>query len=146
MSDLIMATVSSENNRDMDVQLALKASLSGAQFTGAVGYAAGTGGTVVQATSKSTGVTLNKLCGTITLNGAALAAAGIVTFTVTNNTVAATDIVAIQHDSAGTTGAYTVMPNTMAAGSFKVSVRNNSAGSLSEAIVLRFAVIKAVIT
>ena len=97
-----------------------------------------------QATNKSTGVTLNKLCGTITMNGAALAAATIVTFTVTNSTVAATDVVHAQHDSVGTTGAYTIMPNTMAAGSFKISVRNNSAGSLSEAIVIRFAVVKAV--
>lgn len=112
---------------------------------GGVGYAAGAGGTVTQLSSKSTGVTLNKLCGTITMNSAALAAGTIVTFTVTNSTVAATDIIAAQHDSGGTTGAYTIAPNTPAAGSFKISVRNNTASSLSEAIVIRFAVIKAVV-
>ena len=111
-----------------------------------MGYVAGAGGTVTQATSKATGVTLNKLCGTITMNGAALAAAAIVTFTVTNSQIAATDVVHIQHDTIGTIGGYTVMPNTSAAGSFKVSVRNNTAGSLSEAIVLRFAIIKAAAT
>ena len=124
--------------------LNLKANLAGAVFTGAIGYASGVGGTVVQATNKSTGVTLNKLCGTITMNGAALAAATIVSFTVTNSTVAATDVVHIQHDTVGAIGGYTVMPNTSAAGSFRVSVRDNTAGSLSEAIVLRFAVVKAV--
>lgn len=111
---------------------------------GGIGYATGNGGTVTQATSKSTGVTLNKLCGTITMNGAALAAATIVTFTVTNSTVAATDVIIVQHDNTGTTGAYTISANTSAAGSFKISVRNNTAGSLSEAIVIRFTVIKAV--
>lgn len=109
---------------------------------GGIGYIAGNGGTVTQATSKSTTVVLNKLCGTITLHNAALAAATIVTFTVTNSTVAATDVVIVNHDSVGTTGAYELSPNTAAAGSFKISVRNNTAGSLSEAIVLRFAVFK----
>lgn len=112
---------------------------------GGMGYSAGAGGTISQSTSKSTGVTLNKFCGTITMNAAALAAATIVTFTVTNSQMAATDVVICQHDSGGTTGAYTISPNTSAAGSFKVSVRNNTAGSLSEAIVIRFAIIKAVV-
>ncbi len=111
---------------------------------GGIGYASGAGGTVSQLTSKSTGVTLNKLCGTITMHNAALAAAAIVTFTVTNSTVAATDVITIQHDTIGTIGGYTIMPNTSASGSFKISVRNNTAGSLSEAIVLRFAIIKGV--
>ncbi len=114
--------------------------------TAAIGYSAGAGGAVTQATNKSTGVTLNKLCGTITMNGAALAAAAIVTFTVTNSTVAATDVIHAQHDTVGAIGGYTIMPNTSAAGSFKISVRNNTAGSLSEAIVIRFAVIKAAVT
>lgn len=113
--------------------------------TGNIGYATGAGGAVTQATSKSTGVTLNKICGTITLHNAALAAAAIVTFTVTNSTVAATDVPYVTHDTVGTIAGYTVIGNTSAAGSFKVSVRNNTAGSLSEAIVLRFAVIKAVV-
>ena len=111
---------------------------------GGIGYATGNGGTVTQLTSKATGVTLNKLCGTITMNGAALAAATIVSFTVTNSFMAATDVVHVQHDTIGAIGGYTVMPNTSAAGSFRVSVRNNTAGSLSEAIVLRFAIVKAV--
>lgn len=114
--------------------------------TAGIGYAAGAGGTVAQATDKSTGVTLNKVCGTITMDGAALGVATIVTFTVTNSTVAATDVIHIQHDSVGTTGGYTVVAHSPAAGSFQVSVRNNTVGILSEAIVLRFAVIKAVIS
>lgn len=112
--------------------------------TAGVGYATGAGGTVTQATDKSTGVTLNKICGTITMNGAAMVAGLIATFTVTNSTVAATDVIHVQHDSVGTTGAYTVVAHSPAAGSFQISVRNNTAGILTEAIVLRFAIIKAV--
>ena len=114
--------------------------------TSGIGYATGAGGTVTQITSKATGVTLNKACGTITMHNAALAAATIVSFTLTNSAIASTDVVVIQHDSAGTLGAYTVSCNTMGAGSCNVTVRNATAGSLSQAIVLRFAVIKAVVS
>jgi hypothetical protein len=101
-----------------------------------------TGGTVTQATSKSTGVTLNAASGQITMNGAALGAGAEVSFTVTNSEVAATDVVVVNHGSAGTAGSYLVQANTLAAGSFKITVANVSAGSLSEAIVLNFVALK----
>lgn len=107
----------------------------------AIGYVSG--GAVTQATDKSTGVTLNKACGAITMNNAALAAGAEVSFTVTCSEVAATDIVLVNHSSAGTAGSYLVQANTIAAGSFAVTVSNVSAGSLSEAIVLTFAIFKA---
>lgn len=111
--------------------------------TSGIGYGAGAGGTVTQLTSKATGVTLNTVTGEITMNGAALAADTAVSFTVTNSAVAAGDMVLIQHVSAGTVGAY-VAQAVAAAGSATVTVRNITAGSLSEAIVLKFVVIKAV--
>ena len=110
----------------------------------AVGYSTGTGGTVTQATSKSTGVTLSKRCGQITMNGAALAAAAEVSFTLTNSTVAATDVVMVSIASGATAGAYSVQCDATAAGSCRISVGNRSTGSLSEAIVLNFVVIKSV--
>jgi hypothetical protein len=73
----------------------------------------------------------------------ALAAAAEVSFTVTNTTVAAGDVVLVNHSSGGTGGAYLAQANTIAAGSFKITVANLSAGSLSEAIVLTFIVFKA---
>jgi hypothetical protein len=107
---------------------------------GGIGYTAG--GTVIQATDKATGVTLDELAGTITMNGAALNAATTVTFTLTNSFIGAGDMVLVQHTSAGTLGAYNfaVAPG---AGSADISVRNVHTGNLSEAIVLRFVVIKA---
>ena len=111
--------------------------------TDKAGYITGEGGAVTQATSKSTAVTLNKKCGTVTLNNAALAADAIVTFTLTNSTIAATDVVVLNHASAGTAGKYALNAQA-AAGSASINVTNISAGSLSEAIVVRFAVVKAV--
>lgn len=111
--------------------------------TDKAGYVTGEGGTVTQATSKSTGVTLNKRCGQITLNNAALAASTTVSFVLTNSTIAATDVLVLNHVSVGTFGSYTLNARA-AAGSATIDVRNVSAGSLSEAIVIGFAVIKAV--
>jgi hypothetical protein len=110
----------------------------------AVGYSAGTGGTVTQASSKSTGVTLDKRCGQITMNNASLLAAAEVSFTLTNSYIAATDVVYVCISSGATAGAYNVQVDAVAAGSCRISVGNMSSGSLGEAIVLNFVVIKAV--
>mgnify|MGYP001608702033 FL=1 len=103
------------------------------------------GGTVTQLTSKSTGVTLSTYTGQITMNGAALAADAIASFTLTNTVIAANDIILLQHHSVGTVGAY-VLTAQPGSGSAVVNVANRSAGSLSEAIVISFAVIKAATT
>jgi len=109
----------------------------------AVGYSTGSGGTVTQATDKSTGVTLNNRCGQITMNSASLSAAAEVSFTLTNSTIAATDVVYVCIASGATAGAYNVQVDAVAAGSCRISVGNMSSGSLGEAIVLNFVVIKA---
>lgn len=110
--------------------------------SGGLGYATGAGGTVTQATSKSTGVTLNRPTGLITMNAAALAAGTSVAFTLTNSTIAATDLVFAHVVSGGTSSSYFVQTESVSAGSCTIHVRNISAGSLSEALVIRFAVLK----
>jgi hypothetical protein len=107
---------------------------------GTFGYGTGRA-TVTQATNKSTGVTLNAPCGAITMNGAALNADTTVSFTLTNSSIAATDLLVLNHVSGGTAGSYVVNAQA-AAGSASINVRNITAGSLSEAIVIGFAVIK----
>jgi hypothetical protein len=109
--------------------------------TGGVGYSTGAGGTVTQLTSKSTAVTLNKTTGEITMNAAALADGAIVSFTLNNTTIAANDLLIINHVSVGTIGGYSFNASC-GASSALISVRNESNASRSEAIVLRFAVIK----
>jgi hypothetical protein len=111
--------------------------------TDKAGYITGEGGTVTQATSKATAVTLNKKCGQITMHNASLAAATTVSFTLTNSTIAATDLLVLNHVSGGTAGAY-LLNAQAAAGSASINVRNITAGALGEAIVIGFAVIKAV--
>lgn len=108
-----------------------------------IGYTTSSGGTVTQATNKSTGVTLNKVCGQITSNNASLAADTSVSFTLTNTTIAATDLIILNHVSGGTYGAY-LLNARAAAGSASINIRNVTAGALAEVIVIGFAVIKAV--
>jgi len=78
------------------------------------------------------------------MNAAALAADTTVSFTLTNSTIAATDVLVLNHVSGGTAGSY-LLNAQAAAGSASINVRNVTGGSLSEAIVIGFAVIKAVI-
>lgn len=115
--------------------------LSGA--TAGIGYATGAGGTVTQATSKSTGVTLNTITGQITMNAASLAADTTVSFTLTDSAIAATDLLLLNHISAGTAGSY-LLNAQAGAGTASIGVRNITAGALAEAIVIAFAVVKAV--
>lgn len=113
--------------------------------TDKAGYVVGEGGAETQATSKSTGVTLSKKCGQITMNPAALAADTTVTFTLTNTEVVATDIIILNHVSGGTAGAY-LLNAQAGSGSASINVRNITGGALSEAIVIGFAIIKAVVS
>jgi len=105
-----------------------------------LGYSSNAQGAVTQATSKSTGVTLDKSCGQITMNNAALAATTNVTFTLTNALISTKDVV-ILNVYGGTSGAYNVWVSGLAAGSATITVRNITAGSLSEAITINYAII-----
>lgn len=109
----------------------------------ALGYGAGAGGTVTQATDKATPVTLNKPTGQITMNAAALAAGATVTFQVNNSLITTADTVLL------TCPFITIGPNNYRVevsfssnGSFNIRVTNISVGSLSEALVINFALIK----
>lgn len=110
---------------------------------GAHGHAAGAGGTVTQETSKATAFTLSKLTGLITFAADALASQTTVSATWTNTFIAATDLVLFTHVSGGTLGAYNIAC-LGAAGSATIYLRNITGGSLSEAPVFRFVVIKSV--
>jgi hypothetical protein len=114
---------------------------AGVGYASAPGSGLATGGTVTQATSKSTGVTLNTVCGQVTMNAANLAAATIVSFVLTDSAIAATDLLVLNHVSGGTPGSYT-LNGRAAAGSATIDIRNNTAGGLAEAIVIGFAVVK----
>lgn len=110
-----------------------------------LGYKAGSGGTVTQATDKGTGVTLNKISGEIVMDDAALADDATAVFTLTNSTIAATDVVIVNVASGvAVAGSYQVTVGAVAAGSCSISVLNVSGASRTDTIKLNFAVIKAV--
>lgn len=131
---------------DVAVASSTGLSVSGAlTATGAIGYGAGAGGAVAQASAKSAAVTLNKACGQITLNAAALPAGTDVSFTVTNNQVGATDTIELALASGNAApGTYNYQVDKVAAGSFVVWLKNISSNALSEALVFNFAVKKGV--
>jgi hypothetical protein len=109
------------------------------------GYQTGTGGTVTQATSRTTGVTLDKLSGAITLFSASISGHASEEFTVTNNTVAATDVIIVNIKSGATSAQYTTQVTAVSAGSFKIAVQNQSnSATPTESPVLSFVVIKGV--
>lgn len=112
-------------------------SLTGGTF----GYGVGAGGTVTQATSKSTAVTLDKPCGQITMNNAALAAGASVGFTMTNSKIgtASTVIVNIPTSSPNFTN-YEVRAY-IGNGNASIYLKNISGGSLSDAVVINVSVI-----
>ena len=113
--------------------------------TTTLGYKAGSGGTVTQGTDKGTAVTLNKISGEIVMNAAALADDASVAFTLTNSTIAATDVVIVNVASGvAVAGSYQVTVGAVAAGSCSISVLNVSGASRTDTIKLNFAVIKAV--
>lgn len=104
-----------------------------------LGYGTGAGGTVTQATSKSTAVTLNTATGQITMNNAVLAGGATVSFTVNNSSVSVTDVIIVH---AAGNGNYRVECASVSGGSFIVRVTNMTGGSLSDALGINFAVIK----
>lgn len=109
-----------------------------------IGYTSAAQTAVTQATSKSTGVTANTSAGQITMNAASLATVTNVTFTLTNSLLSAKDVVIVNVASANATaGAYNCWISSMLAGSCTITLRNITAGSLSEAVVINFAIIHA---
>ena len=107
-----------------------------------IGYATAAQGAVTQGSSKSTGVTLNKSAGQITMNGASLNTLTNVTFTLTNNLITAKDVVILNVASANATaGAYNAWISSMLAGSCTITLRNITTGTLSEAVVINYAII-----
>ena len=110
--------------------------------TDEIGYAAAAQGTVTQLTDKSTGVTLNKSAGQITMSNATLNATTNVSFTLTNSTISAKDVIIVNvAGGVASNVTYNCWVSGHAAGSCSFVLRNISAGNLSEAVVLNFAVI-----
>ncbi len=106
-----------------------------------LGYGTGAGGTVTQATSKSTAVTLNKPTGQITTNNSLLAGGITNGFQLNNSLISSADnvIVTIQD---GNGYKYNVWAYAIQNGNCQIALQNITGGNLSEALPINFAIIK----
>jgi hypothetical protein len=113
---------------------------------GGIGYGVGAGCTYAQATSKATTVTINpaKPSGIITMNAAALAAGASVSFNISNTLFGDYDVVHVNPavTAVDPRASYRIEVAASGAGFATIRVTNISAGSLSEAVAMKFALIK----
>lgn len=110
--------------------------LSGGLF----GYGAGAGGTVTQATSKATAVTLNKPSGLVTMHNAALAAGASVEFSLNNTFFGSNDTVVLTGKS--WSGRYRIEAANSTGTVIGIRVTNVGAVSYSDPLEISFTIIK----
>ena len=125
-------------NTATQVQITTTGALLCAAAAGGVGYTTGSGGTVTQVTSRTTGVTLNTVTGAITLVSAA-GSTTPTTFTVTNSSVQATDVIKLSQKSGA--NLYNLLVTAVAAGSFNIT-QFTTGGTTVEAPVINFAIMR----
>lgn len=99
---------------------------------------------VTQSTSKTTSVVLNALTGKITMNNAPLASGANAVFYQNNSTVAIDDVIIgnIVADSVASIATYSLSAHPQPGGNILWCLINISGGSLSEAPVINYSVIK----
>jgi hypothetical protein len=119
------------------------------EATTSIGYPTGTGGTVTQGTSRTTGVTLDKITGEIVLFAGSLGGHDAEEFTLTNSFIAANDVVMLCIKSgaaAATRKYYQVHAVAVAAGSCVISVGNIDNATIpsagTESPVIQFLILK----
>lgn len=109
---------------------------------GAFGYGTGAGSSVTQVGTKAIGVTINSPGGQITTASDTLTAATSVSFTVINSHVTNADLVIAHSQNTN----YSIRVNQASTGSFVLNIKNESAGNLSQAVVINFAVFRSSVT
>lgn len=108
------------------------------------GFTTGAGSAITQATSITTGVTINSMCGQITTVPSTLAAGAEAVFTVTNSDVAAADVISVSTTYAGA-GTLIVNVNKVTAGAFDIVLANlHASNALNAVVVINFVVHKSV--
>lgn len=92
-----------------------------------IGYGTGSGGSVTQATSCWTSVTLNKMSGEIIMNTSTAASDSFISFNLINSMIAATDIIIISAVETNSTGITSVIAlPSPAGGSATIKVTSRS--------------------
>ena len=110
-----------------------------------LGYGTGSGGTVTQLTSKSTAVTLNKPCGQIVMNNAALVAGASVTFQLVNSSISVYDTLVCNLLGISYLSSYSITCVGTGNGYAYFSLKNNTGSNISDAVQFGFSVVKGTI-
>lgn len=117
--------------------------------SGKMGHPTGMGGAVTQLTSRTTGVTLNKVTGEITLFAASITGHEADEFTLTNSFIAANDVIMLTIKSGcavGTRKYYKVNVVSVSAGSCIISIGNIDNATIpatgTDSPVVQFIVLK----
>jgi hypothetical protein len=101
------------------------------------------GGTTNQATSKSTGVSVDADAGLISINDESLAANAVATFTFLNNNIGIQDsCLIVKEYNVATAGKYRVWAGEITQGQVDVHVENITSNALAEAFEVRYTVIR----
>lgn len=109
--------------------------------TGGLGYGTGSGGTVIQATSKTTGVTLNKPTGIITTSNSSLASNAVAKFAINNTIIGSLDTISFSLENFG--DYYTISHQVVSSGCW-VFLKNIDTIARSDAVSINFTIIKGV--
>lgn len=108
-----------------------------------IGYSSGSGGTAFQSGNKSGTVGLNKPSGQITMMNTSLASNSSINFILNNTCINSTDVVIVNIvGGVADIRNYQTWAGFNSSGSVQIILRNISGGSLSEAVVLNFVIIK----
>lgn len=106
-----------------------------------IGYATGAGGAVTQITSRTTPVTINKICGSITMFSAA-GSTSWASFTVNNTAISSTDTILLSHS--GGSNNYIFNVGKIVGGTSFVVNFISLLGTAVDAPVINFTIIKSV--
>lgn len=140
----------SADGTDTNISISIVPKGTGALLSsGKIGYSSGTGGAVTQLTSRTTGVTLNKITGEITLFAGSIGGHDADEFTLTNSTIEANDVILLSMKSgaaAGTRKYYQLHAVEVSAGSCVISVGNIDNATIpttgTDSPVIQFVVLK----
>jgi hypothetical protein len=114
--------------------------ITGSAFiSGSIGYF-GVGSTVTQTGARTSGVTINNLCGTILMASAAGSATAS-SFVVTNNKISIADIVILSIRATGVTNLYDMFVTDVQSGSFRIVFRTTG-GVATDTPYINFAIFK----
>ncbi len=131
VTTLSLSTVSLSN-------LTVSGTLRSISPTGAIGYGDGAGSSVIQGTSKATAVTLNNVTGVIAMNSFSLSGTSTVSFTLSNSNIGAQDIILVS----ASTASYSAWATSGGTATTSITVKNESATTLSESPNLLFILFK----